>query len=117
MSSVKESENSHNLLIKQIVDYVDKNYFKENLTLNDIAKEVHMAPTYISTIFKKYKNINFSDYLINARMEKAKELLKNTNLKAYEISEKIGYSNQHHFSVLFKRFTGITITEFKESCK
>lgn len=114
MSNIKESESSHNLLINQIVDYVDHNYFKESLTLNDIAQIVHISPTYISTIFKKYKNINFSDYLIRIRMEKAKELLVNTDLKAYEVCERIGYSDHHYFSILFKKYTGYTITEFKE---
>lgn len=114
IGDVRDSEKSNSELLKQIVHCVDQNYSNENFTLNDIAAIVHVSPTYISTIFKKYKGINFKDYLIDIRIKKAIELFTNTDLKIYQVSEKVGYSNPQYFSVLFKKTTGYSPTEFKE---
>ncbi len=108
---IGETENSQRL--RKIVDYVRHHFGDPDLTLAKLAKEVNICPAYISTIFKKYQKINFSDYLIGLRMEKARELLAKTNLMTYEVAERTGYSNPQYFSVLFKKYTGLTPKEFK----
>ncbi|HBF38109.1 MAG TPA: hypothetical protein DDW50_12395 [Firmicutes bacterium] len=112
--NLKEGALSHQVLIKKIINYVDENYQKETISLNDLGVAVHLSPNYISSLFKKYRNITFSEYLIKVRMDKAQELLKYTDLKAYEVAEKIGYTNSQYFSVLFKQTTGYSPTEYKK---
>lgn len=110
---IKNGEGSHKALLDRITQYINNNYHKESLSLTEIAYEVHITPAYISTLFKKYKEINFSDYLTDIRMEKAKELIANTDMKAYEVAEKVGYTNSQYFSVLFKKVTGYSPMEFR----
>ena len=83
--------------------------------MNRIAEEVHLTSSYISTLFKKYQGVNIIDYLTDIRIKKAMELLSGTDLKTYEISEKIGYSNPQYFSVLFKRIVGFSPIEYRKN--
>lgn len=114
IESVRFNENSQLSVFKKIISYVEANY-TTNVTLNDIADVVHVSHTYICTLFRKYKNCTLSEYLIGQRIGKAKELLKNTDMKSYEVSEMIGYTNPQYFSILFKKRTGMTPSEFKKS--
>lgn len=113
IDSVRYNENSQMAIFKQIVAFVEKNYYRENLTLSLIAKEVHIAHTYICTLFKKVMHESLGEYLIRLRIEKAKELIVHTDLKTYQVAEKVGYTNPQYFSVLFKKSTGYTPTEFR----
>ncbi|WP_243662882.1 response regulator [Hydrogenispora ethanolica] len=115
IDSIRHNESSQVAVFKKIVDYVYRNFNQKNLSLNQIAKEVHVSHTYICTLFKKYMRVNLSEYLMQTRVEKAKELIRNTDLKTYEVAEKVGYSNAQYFSVLFKKYTGYTPTEFRNS--
>jgi two-component system, response regulator YesN len=108
---IGETENQQRL--RKILDYIRIHFGDPNLSLGKLAQEVNICPAYISTIFKKYQKINFSDYLVSLRMNKARELLAKTNLMTYEVAEKTGYLNPQYFSVLFKKHTGLTPTEYK----
>lgn len=101
-------------IIKVVKNYIDKNFGNEKLSLNMIAEEVHLTPSYISTIFKKYCKKNIVDYMIEVRITHAKDLLEKTDLKSYEISDRIGYTNSQYFSVLFKKNTGISPMEYRQ---
>ena len=107
------NEHSYQEILKKIMDYIQKNYSRKELSLNSISKEVFVSPAYISTLFKKSQGINLSEYIIKVRLEKAVSLLRNTDLKTYEIAEKIGYTSAQYFSVLFKRYLGCSPTEYK----
>jgi two-component system response regulator YesN len=65
-------------------------------------------------MFKKELGKNFVDYLNEIRIEKAKELLKDVQYKAYEIAEMVGIPDAHYFSKLFKKYVGVTPTEYRE---
>jgi len=97
------------------IDYMDKNYMEEGLSLLDVAGFVHISPTYLSILFKKEKNITFSDYLLQLRMKAAVELLRMSDLKTYEVAEKVGYSNPQYFSQCFKKYTGFSPTDYKNN--
>ncbi|MCG8481762.1 MAG: response regulator [Clostridia bacterium] len=99
-------------MIREAIKYIHKN-FMNNLSLNDLSKELQISKVYISQLFKKETGQNFIDYLTTYRIEKAKELLKTGNYKIYEIPEKVGFSNLQYFSAKFKSVVGMTPNEYK----
>lgn len=98
------------------LDYIEKNYQNSELTLQMLCKYLSMSPSYFSAIFKKETGETFVEVLTKKRMQVAKNLLKYTSLKNYEIAEKIGFSDAHYFSQTFKKYIGKTPKEYaKES--
>lgn len=102
------------LLLRKAVDYLHAHY-NEQVTLSEVADHLYVSPYYLSRMFKKELNQNFVDYLNEIRIEKAKELLKDIRYKTYEVADLIGIGDPHYFSKLFKKYVGLTPTEFKES--
>ena len=78
--------------------YIEDNYADSNLTLNEVASVVGLNENYFCSIFKKEFGVSFVEYLTNIRIEKAKELIANTTMKLYEISQAVGYTNVEHFT-------------------
>ena len=74
-----------------------------------------MHPIYLSRLFKKEIGMSFTDYLTNIRVDNAKKLMADPSIKIYEISQKIGYAGPKHFSHIFKKTTGITPKEYRNS--
>lgn len=103
-----------NKLIDDISQYVKLNFGDCELSLSKVAQVFFINPSYLSRIFKKEIGVNFMDYLIKLRLDKAIMLLNNTDLKAYEIGEIVGISDSSYFSTCFKRYTGSSISEYKK---
>ncbi|HEX2927344.1 MAG TPA: response regulator [Ruminiclostridium sp.] len=99
--------------IDMAVKYVQENYRKD-LTMAEVANHTSLNYSYFSLLFKEKTGMNFVDYLRMIRIEKAKELLKNSIYKIYEISERVGYSNTKHFTTTFRALTGISPKEYRE---
>ena len=106
---------------KQTLDSVlnvAKKYIDDNLacdiSLNTVSKYVNMNPSYFSRFFHNRTGIKFSTYVEHIRIDKAKKLLKDPDIKAYEVAELVGYSNAHYFGQLFKKYTGQTISEYRK---
>lgn len=89
-------------------------YYGNDISLEDIAKEVNLSSYYFSRFYKSETGINFSDKLIGIRIEKAKELLKEPDVSVKEVSFMVGYSDPNYFSKLFKKITGYTASEYKK---
>jgi two-component system response regulator YesN len=85
----------------------------EEISLHSIAETVHMNAQYLSVLFKKETGESFSEYVKSARIDKAKQLLKATNLKIYEIANICGYDNEKYFMSVFKQTAGVTPSEFR----
>ncbi|WP_028549834.1 response regulator [Paenibacillus sp. UNC451MF] len=102
-------------MVDQAVVFIQQHYMQEGLSLQDVADHVHLSTNYLSMIFKKEAGINFSDFLMETRMNNAIRLLRSAELKTYEVAQQVGYSNPQYFSVIFKKFTGKTPSEFKQS--
>jgi two-component system response regulator YesN len=98
------SKNSR--IIHKIRSIVQEGYARE-LSIAKIAEEVFLTPNYISLIFKKETGETITDYITRIRIGKAKELLRTTDLKVMEISERVGYENPHYFSTVFKKTVGL----------
>lgn len=108
-----KSTNSSDKTIDMAVKYVQENYRKD-LTMAEVANHLCLNYSYFSILFKEKTGMNFVDYLRMIRIEKAKELLKNSIYKIYEISERVGYSNTKHFTTTFRTLTGISPKEYRE---
>ncbi len=108
----KRQERSGNI-IKTAKDYIDAHYDKD-ISLDDVSRVVNISPYYFSKIFKEECGLNFIEYLTNIRIDKAKNLLENSNLSIKEICISCGYSDPNYFSRSFKKNVGYTPTEYKE---
>ena len=83
-------------------------HFAEDISLADIAEYFKLTPTYCSAVIKESTGNGYSQNLITIRMKHARELLKNTDLKIYEIAVQTGYKDVKYFNRIFKKETGIT---------
>lgn len=99
--------------LNKITNYIDSHYTDNDLSLEVLAEKVNISISYISAILKKEKNTTFVKYLTSLRMEKAKELLKNPNIKIVEIAETVGYSEPYYFSHSFKKYQGVSPKEYR----
>lgn len=102
------------VLVNRAVSYIQYHY-DEKISLDDVAQKLHLSKHYLCSVFKKATRENMSLYINKLRIEKAKSLLLEQNGMAKEIFEEVGYSNQQYFSKVFKRITGMTVMEYKES--
>jgi len=115
LQSLSEYVSSKAALSKEIADaitHIDANYNRE-LTLAELSQIVQVSPNYLSSLFKKETGINFVDYLLQYRIDRAKELLLGTYYKTYEIAEQTGFTNQSYFSRAFKKHTGLGPKAFR----
>jgi len=104
--------NSNMVAIKLAKEYIIKN-FNKNITLKDVADNVFLSQNYLSELFKKELGEGFYDFLSNYRVKKAKELLITTNLKIYEVAQKVGYNDSITFGRAFKKISGTTANNFR----
>lgn len=102
----------NNELIKRAIAYIARNYaFK--ITLEEVAEQVHLNPSYFSTIFKQSCGSSFKEYLNMVRIEESKRLLANTNYSVIDIAIATGFEDQSYFSKVFKKYTGLTPKQFR----
>ena len=94
-------------VIKKAVQYISKNY-ANNLTLELVANQVHLNPTYFSTLFKQSTGSSFKEYLNMVRVEESKRLLSNTDYSLIDIAVATGFEDQSYFTKVFKKYTGLT---------
>lgn len=94
-------------------DQIRKTYMSDEISLNTIAAEVGMSPSYFSSIFSKEMGKTFVEYLTEIRMDRAKELLMCSSMKTSEIGYEVGYKDPHYFSYIFKKTQNCTPKEFR----
>ncbi|TVY11112.1 response regulator [Paenibacillus cremeus] len=100
-------------VIRDVIDYLNAN-FKRDISLADAAGHVYLNRSYLSHLFGQETGSNFSDFLTELRIEKAKELFRSTTLKNYEIADEVGYRDFRHFGQIFKKHTGMTPSEYRK---
>jgi two-component system response regulator YesN len=100
-------DENHEQLVNKIHSYIEKNLGKD-VTLQSIGDSVYLNGIYLSQIYKEITGENLSEYILRARMEKAKVLLEKSNSKIYEITEEVGYQSPQHFIRTFKKYYGVT---------
>lgn len=111
----KGIQSSYKKAVDNAVDYIMKNYNDSEMNVNKICTYLYLSPTHFSFIFKKEMKMTFLNYLVKVRMEAAMELLKTTNLKSFEVAEKVGFSDSNYFSYSFKKYCGMSPKEYRNS--
>ncbi|MCX7711797.1 MAG: response regulator [Clostridia bacterium] len=108
------NEKKANKLINQILEHIQKNIHESELSLSGVAKEFFISPSHLSRLFKQETQQTFVEYITKMRMEKAVRLLKETDMKVYQVGEMVGIADPHYFSILFKKFTGVSVNDFRK---
>ncbi|MFD3261679.1 response regulator [Paenibacillus lentus] len=102
-----------NEIIEVAIQYI-RAYYNTDLSLEKVASIVYLNPVYFSQVFKQKTGYGFKEYVIHLRMEQAKQLLLNPQLKLADISERIGYQDVKHFTQVFRRKYNATPTEYRQ---
>jgi two-component system response regulator YesN len=107
-----DSENSSTLFVRKALKYI-KERFDQDLSLDEVASHVYLNPAYFCRLFKQETGENFSNYLVDLRMKKAIEIMRNSNHKISELGTMVGYRNSKYFSRVFKNYTGYTPSHYQ----
>lgn len=105
LDKIQQALKVNNRIVNEVKEYIHTHY-NENISLNSIADILDVNRTYISRLFKKNLGVNYCDYVLKLRIENSLKFLNNSNMKVYEIAEKVGFSNVESFSRVFRKITG-----------
>lgn len=136
IDKIFKSNDFHNVLsiLMQAVEYLEKNeqspqtshreieyikkyiyaHYSRDLSLKELADHACLAPNYLSHLFKKETGSGLNKFIKSYRMERAKELLENTNMKIVHISKSVGYTNVSYFCQSFREFYGISPDKYRQ---
>lgn len=112
--SAEELTTQNNRIVEHAKRYIEDNYSQKGLTIHEVAKKNHVSPNYLSYLFKKNTGYNLWEYVIKLRMEESKSLILHTDLRRYEIAERVGYESPEHFSKIFKKYFGVSPSDLKK---
>lgn len=108
------SSNQYGELIMNVQHYISSHISNNQLSLQNVAKHVGVSPSHLSKIYSQETKQTLTEFITQTRINKAKELLKTTNYKTFEIAFEVGYQDQHYFSNTFKKVTKMTPIEFRK---
>lgn len=100
-----------NLIVANAKQFIRNNYAKK-LSLNEVAAALGISPNYLSSLFRKYSDCGFVDYVIQVKIHQAKEMMNDPSLKIHEIAEQLGFDNAFYFSKVFKKVEGCSPREY-----
>lgn len=115
-SKQKNHQEIDNVQVLQAIDFIQRNY-GEPITANQIAKALEVQPTYLHRLFRKYTGNTLVHRIHEIRIEKARSLLRETDLSILEIVSMVGFSSQQYFAQLFKSAEGKTPMEYRRACR
>ncbi|NQX63320.1 helix-turn-helix domain-containing protein [Paenibacillus qinlingensis] len=101
-------------IFPEIVEYISNHLHDAMLTIDDIANHVNFSVNYLRVIFKEQNDISISDFILERRIEKVKELLLKTKWSIAEISSQSGFQSKSHFFTAFKKGTGMTPSQYRD---
>ena len=104
-------------IVIEVQKYIDRNYSKDTISITEVADKVGISQTYLTKLLKKELGMTFIDYLTLVRIKNSIILMKDPSIKICEISELVGYSTQHYFSNVFKKFIGVAPLDYKRGSK
>lgn len=100
-------------VVAKVQDYIAANYANPDISLNSIADHVHLNATYLSKLYKNKTGETYLEYLTRLRIDKARQLLRQTHIRAAEVGLAVGYPNAQYFTTLFRKTTGQTPLEYR----
>lgn len=112
-----KGSDQYGVLIGSVKQYIQLHYNNDQLSLQEVSRHVSVSPSHLSKVFSQETNQTLTEYLTQTRIRKAMELLKSTRSKTFEIAFEVGYHDQHYFSNIFKKNTGMTPMEFRRQGK
>lgn len=98
-------------------EYIAEHFGEPGLSLTILCRALAVSKSYFSPMFKRHSGMTFVEYLTNVRIERAKELLGSTDMKSYEVAWQVGFADAHYFSLTFRKQTGVSPTEYRESVR
>lgn len=107
-------DNQTRKAIERVQTFLENNYAEKDLSLQQVADNIGFSKNYLSNLFKQETGTTIWNYLVGVRMQKAREMVLNTDLKLYEIADRLGYTDQIYFSRIFKEHYGFSPLEFKK---
>jgi AraC-like DNA-binding protein len=113
MQTIRQAK-GHRTLILQIRKFIEDNYGNPDLSLNYLSDRFDINPKYLSKLFKDEIGEKFLDLLITYRIDKAKQLMQETDKPIQEISEEVGYTNYNSFNRAFKNVVGVSPSDFRK---
>lgn len=102
--------------VEVALQYIQSHYHSD-LTLEKVASVVYLNPVYFSQLFKQKTGQGFKEYVTELRLERAKQLLRNSGLRLAEVAERSGYQDMRHFTQMFRKKYSLTPTEYRQSCE
>ena len=115
MKEASAPYNNHVSIINKTVTYLHEHY-NEPISIIDLAKENHLTPNWFNHCFQEYYGMSPQAYLLNIRIDKAKEFLTNYMLSISDVDLLTGYSDAFYFSRIFKRKTGLSPQQYRKNC-
>lgn len=109
----RETAMSFPPIIKALLAYIHKEYANEAANLSDFAQQYQVNANYLSNLFHQETGMTYTQYLTQHRLTEAKRWLRDTNLKIYEVCEKVGYRDPAYFSRIFKTFIGMAPGDYR----
>ncbi len=113
----EQSVKNRNLKLHELLnvakEYIDQNYSKE-LTLSQVAKYIYLSDSYFAHSFKDKFGISPKSYILKIRIEEAKELLENTDMKIADVARSVGFSSQQRFNDIFRKYTDSTPLKYRQ---
>ena len=103
-------------ILESAKNYINNNY-NNDIALSDVAGYVYLSTSHFARAFKKHFGISPIQYLLTVRIEKAKELLEETNLRVGDIASSVGFSAQQRFNDIFKKHLGMSPSEYRQHYK
>jgi two-component system response regulator YesN len=114
LSSADGAEENGGSIVNRTKNLVHE-FYGQGITLEEIASKINVTPEYLSGQFHRQTGVNFSAYIKDYRIKKAKELLLGTDLKLYAVAEKVGYQDAKYFCRVFKESTGTNPSDYRKT--
>jgi len=109
----RESTRRQHVLLKQAIDYIDKNFPDPSISGDKVAKNVNISPSYLSAVFSQEVGQTLTEYITSRRINEAKNMLRNTDMRLSEIAFAVGYKDPHYFSFVFRKVSGCTPSDYR----
>ncbi|MGO4108113.1 response regulator [Paenibacillus sp. YAF4_2] len=112
---VSRRQSSYKHIVEEAIQFTKSNFGDQELSIAVVCAHLHISTGYFSSLFKKEVKLTYGAYLLQLRMEAAKEYLRTTEMKTFEIADKVGFADPNYFSLCFKKYEGVSAKEYRNA--